>query len=301
MKRQQVSYVICALMGGLGNQMFQYAAARLLAQRMGMPVLVETSFFDGRQRPGKFREHLRDVELFNFRLNKDVTAQRSGLMSTLARQLARRKMTSQIWNFGARFSGIGILRDDCILDHRGCEDCRRILTYGYWTDYRYAEEIRSILLEEYFPRSELISKRAEQVVRAAGKGQPAISLHVRRGDYTVAGSGFSSVPLATIRRQLDYFDKNWPVVVLSDDREWCRSIFNEPRFTVHGGESAIEDLFVMAHADHHVIANSTFSWWGAWLNPKKGKRVIMPPRWFADQGRAWKKMLVPPGWEICSE
>ena len=301
MKPPQGSFVICALMGGLGNQMFQYAAARLLAQRMELPVLVETSFFDGRQRRGQFREHLRDVELFNFRLNKNVTPLRPGLMSTLARQLARRKMTAQIWNFGARLSGIGILRDDCILDHYGCEDWRRVLTYGYWTDYRYAEEIRNILLEEYFPRSESIARRAEEVVRKAGMGKPVISLHVRRGDYTVEGSGFSSVPLATIRRQLDCFDRNWPVVVLSDDREWCRSTFNEPRFTVHSGVSAIEDLFVIAHADHHVIANSTFSWWGAWLNPKKGKRVIVPSRWFADEGRSWKNTLVPPGWEICPE
>ena len=104
---------------------------------------------------------------------------------------------------------------------------------------------------------------------------------------------------------MDYYHKamkefeGYNFLVITDDKEWCLEWFDLPNTQVSLTESAEDDLQLMSLCDHHIIANSSFSWWGAWLNPNKNKRVIAPKNWFGvDNSNADTSDLCPLGWTI---
>ncbi len=125
---------------------------------------------------------------------------------------------------------------------------------------------------------------------------PTVSIHVRRGDYV--GSTFH-VDLT----KTDYYERaiemfpNEHFVVFSDDPAWCKEKWgNDPRFQIIEGNDEVTDMNLMASCKHNIIANSTFSWWAAWLNPNPGKTVVCPFEWFYDGverislPKTWKKI-----------
>ena len=133
----------------------------------------------------------------------------------------------------------------------------------------------------------------------------AVSLHVRRGDY-------AADPVVTSMHglcPLDYYDRAVEYVLgrvsdpafflFSDDPDWVREhlkLRGSVSVVDHNGpDSGSEDLRLMSLCRHHIIANSTFSWWGAWLDPRPDKLVIAPKRWFADESLDTSDLL-PAGW-----
>jgi hypothetical protein len=138
-------------------------------------------------------------------------------------------------------------------------------------------------------------------------GDPC-SLHVRRGDYvTKFSSGFPPQPMAYYELAIAQFAPQTRFLVFSDDIAWCKTQFSGPRFVFVEGEKDIIDLFLMSRCRDHILANSSFSWWGAWLNPRPDKRVYCPARWFgpattarplghtADLFPPWFRPLLLPG------
>lgn len=110
--------------------------------------------------------------------------------------------------------------------------------------------------------------------------QHPVSLHVRRGDYVRQRAAFPPQPLAYYQTAIDRFPPNTRFLVFSDDLPWCRRQFTGDRFTFVDGGSDIRDLFLMSLCRHHILSNSSFSWWGAWLNPSTDKVVYCPAYWF---------------------
>ena len=121
----------------------------------------------------------------------------------------------------------------------------------------------------------------KEVIDGMGGGD-TISLHIRRGDYVV-NPNHPVQPLEYYDEALKCLPQNFPVIVFSDDSKWCheQELFSGDRFNISDDNSADFDLCLMSMCKCHVIANSSFSWWGAWLS--NSQMTIAPKNWFAAQ------------------
>lgn len=130
-----------------------------------------------------------------------------------------------------------------------------------------------------------------------------ISIHVRRGDYLSLPHRFPFVGERYLKLAVAKFSVSSLFVVCSDDLAWCKWFFSGKRFPgrrfyfVEGG-TALADLFTATYCRHNICSNSTFGWWGSWLNSSVGKRVIMPRRWFGVDIRQSSECFYYPGVEI---
>ena len=124
-----------------------------------------------------------------------------------------------------------------------------------------------------------------------------ISLHVRRGDYIGLEYILPTQDMQYYNRALEYFTDNIPVVVLSDDIEWCRSVFVGDRFTFSQG-TPYDDMRIMIQSSGNIMSNSSYAWWGAFLS--RNKNVVMPLNWFGKLAPFHtSEELLMDGWTIC--
>jgi hypothetical protein len=277
--------IFVRLLGGLGNQMFQYAAARALAARHDTGVI-----WDGRD----FRRYrLRPLLIDRLAVTgRAATPDEGRVMAPLRREAAR--LAAQVglrtgWHFERSLAydpRFAALPDGTRLD-------------GYFQSSRYFETIRPALLAEFVPRAAPSAHAAALLGRI--RAVSAVALHVRRGDYaanpkTAAVHGLCSP--GYYRAALARLAAAAPgarVFVFSDDIPWCRATLDLPLDAVFvEGNPPEWDIALMAACRHHIIANSSFGWWGAWLaNP--GGLTVAPEPWFDDpalDGRG----IAPPGW-----
>ena len=128
-----------------------------------------------------------------------------------------------------------------------------------------------------------------------------VSMHVRRGDYVNLSEYHYNLSIDYYKNAIDYF-KGYKFLVFSDDIEWCKENFKGKDFTFIQNSNDFEDLYQMSECEHNIIANSTFSWWGAYLNPNKNKIVIYPNKWFGSKYSDWTTIdLFPDNWICLSE
>jgi hypothetical protein len=176
---------------------------------------------------------------------------------------------------------------------------------GYWQSEKYFREIRQELLQQYTIRHPLSgqSRRIAEQMDACN----SVALHVRRGDYLSnpnAAQLYEHLELDYYIRAVERFAANRSnvrVFVFSNDIEWCCENLNlrcQVHYVDHNGpDRAEEDLVLMSRAACCVIANSTFSWWAAWLNHRQGKVVYAPDRWFRP-GTLDGSDIIPAEWQI---
>jgi hypothetical protein len=165
---------------------------------------------------------------------------------------------------------------------------------GYFQSERYFEhcrdEIRSAFGIKEHHRQRLLSRWSMVT------DPNSVSIHVRRGDYVSLKDHHPPVTMEYIKNGLSHFKDPKPVV-FSDDLQWCIDNFPGAPIFVYGN-NPVEDMFLMSQCRGHIIANSSFSWWGAWLDPRGDKTVIAPRQWF---GPAYGHALVdlfPSGWRL---
>jgi hypothetical protein len=174
---------------------------------------------------------------------------------------------------------------------------------GYFQSFKYFDSCENQIRNELKPPA-LDGAYNRSLVEAISSKQSAI-LHVRRGDYVTnpkAKKTFAECTIDYYRRALDYLPANSRVFVFSDDILWAKQNLNLGETAVFIGDgtprSGIDDLKLMSLGQHHIIANSTFSWWGAWLaGPNKGL-TIAPARWFVDEAII-DSDLFPNDWVRC--
>ena len=283
------SRVISRLHGGLGNQLFQYAAGRAVALRTGAELLLDTRQYTPKN-PFQY-------DLGHFAIQARVAAEAE-------LPPARNRPLAYAWwrKFGrsprfVREQGLGYnapiatLGADCYL-------------HGYFQSQRYFEDIAPTLWSELSFREPISGDNARMGERI-GSG-PSVSMHIRRGDYVTnakAQAAHGSTDLAYYQRALDTVRSQSgqdPVVYLfSNDPDWVRDNIKLDAelvpVAINDGKTAHEDLRLMSLCGHNIIANSTFSWWGAWLNPAHDKIVVAPAQWFADP-KLSNPDITPPGW-----
>tara|TARA_R100000697_G_scaffold35038_1_gene46647 strand:- start:90 stop:998 length:909 start_codon:yes stop_codon:yes gene_type:complete len=157
---------------------------------------------------------------------------------------------------------------------------------GYFQSEKYFKHIEETIRSE-FTFSDELKEQCETILNPIKKdGKILVSLHVRLGDYKVLEHVY--VPLV----KTDYYQKaisylsnefgeeNLHFIILSDEPETCKQIFQGRNIAYAEGGSQTQDMCIMSMCDHNIIANSSFSWWGAWLNANKDKKVIAPEGWF---------------------
>ena len=156
--------------------------------------------------------------------------------------------------------------------------------HGYFQTSKFFEGSEDIIRKEFTPIDEIKNScdNLMKEVRSANKGRRVLSIHIRRGDYLFLSDHHP--PLS-----LDYYNKAFfdtlgnlyshIPVIFSDDIPYCKEVFNDTAIYAERGTS-FHDMYLMSLCDDHIIANSSFSWWGAWLNPKEDKRVVAPQKWF---------------------
>jgi hypothetical protein len=179
---------------------------------------------------------------------------------------------------------------------------RIVYLLGYWQAHSIVREVENELRAEFAPVEPLGSKSthvAEQI-RAA---QNPVSIHLRRGDYLNVFGASAILPMAYYERAIQYMTDrvgDCTFFVFSDDASYAKQWAQTKRQLIvvdhNNAETAHEDLQLMALCRHHVIANSTFSWWGAWLNRSTDKQVIAPSNWLGFE--ASKTAIAVPGWTL---
>lgn len=253
-------------LGRLGNQMFQYASLRGIAANRG---------YDFGIPPSKFKDVWQEHQLFE--------------VFELAHLPPKNvKFLDQGFAPVAKESSFGF---DPLLFSQCPND---ISLWGFFQSEKYFSHIGRSVKEDFTFRSHILEPCKEMI---SGIDSP-ISLHVRRTDYTT-NPNHTSLSLEYYEEALKNFDSNRPVIVFSDEPEWCQKqpLFSEDRFLISENTDNAVDLCLMTLCSDHIIANSSFSWWGAWL-ANSGK-VIAPSKWFGP-GNADKSTedLIPKKWIV---
>jgi len=288
--------IVVKLIGGLGNQMFQYALGKKLALKNNHELLLDCSFFNeaGTHTP-------RHYELDVFRLKTAIASEEQLALfkskggSRIVQMLHR---FFPIENKYRTFTERGHQFQPEVLNVTG-----NTLFIGYWQTELYFSDIRTELLKEFEFTAPLSGLNKELSIKITSCN--AVSLHIRRGDYVSNASANSFHGLCDLdyyQRGMDYLQRHeteLELFVFSDDIAWAKDHlhFNVPMtFIDHNkGKGSSEDMRLMSMCKHHIIANSSFSWWGAWLNTFAKKRVVAPKKWFLDD-MVNTENIIPSNW-----
>jgi len=166
---------------------------------------------------------------------------------------------------------------------------------GYFQTEKYFKHIEDEIREDFAFKDEILKPCKEMVSQV----NDPISLHIRRGDFLINSSNHHNLGLDYYKEALRQFDSDKTVIIFSDDPDWCKeqSLFSDDRFLVSESNNSYVDLCLMSLCKEHIIANSTFSWWGAWLSTSK--KVIAPKVWFGpSNAHLDTKDLYCPDWIV---
>jgi hypothetical protein len=286
--------IISRIHGGLGNQLFQYAVAKSLSLKFGLPFKLDLS--------PMHNQSLRNFDLEEFALDLSIASPNdlkrtipfnNNLIIRINRYLQRIGMNV----FNTIYFEKELFKfQDIELNNPS------IYLYGYWQSYKYFDDFRSEIFSNLELKEGLDEKNLR--VKSAMQETSSISLHIRRGDYvknlkTLAVHGVLGIEyyhnainaLNDCVESPEYF-------IFSDDLQWARDhLSRDANFNyidINAEGKAVHDFELMRHSKHNIIANSTFSWWPAYLNNYANKKVIAPKRWL-NQNKVFHDLL-PSEW-----
>ena len=295
--------IITNLIGGLGNQMFQYACGRTLALDLGQSLACSVDQFTGYT----LHQGLQLNRVFKLDLALADVRQLAPLLGRWRTRAPVRRLLARLAS--PRLSGRRFVSDPqggFVPDLQArCSDGAYL--HGYWQSERYFESQAAAIRGDFAWREPLVGRNAElaQTIEAS---PCAVSVHVRRGDYVNQAKNTAIFAACSPDYYLAALDRlsalapatGLQVFAFSDDPQWVAELLAPhcPKLTLvdhnRGADSHL-DMRLMSLCRHHVIANSSFSWWGAWLDARPDKRVIAPRRWYTNGTDCTD--LVPPQWE----
>jgi hypothetical protein len=282
--------IIIRLVGGLGNQMFQYAAGRAVAYRTNMPLKLDIKYFE------KYK--LRSYQLGCFNINEDFASDKE--ISYFKKPAKKQVISYMIHIIMNRCKRIEVIKQK-IFGYNPYISKIKSSAYldGYWQSEKYFSDVADIIRNEFTLKNRPNDENLKLLEKI--KDFDSVSMHIRRGDYvsdpkTNETHGFIG---------LDYYNKaigfissriDKPyIIVFSDDIYWARRNFTTSLpvyFISNDNGNDCEQLWLMSKCKHHIIANSSFSWWGAWLSGNDSKIVIAPEKWFADKAMESRDIYV---------
>lgn len=274
--------IVIELSGGLGNQMFQYALYKKF-ESLKKDVVIETSFFRSGQ-------ELRELELGIFPVKyaqiTDKKAEairgygyRDSVWDKIRHRLSPGKYTvyvDEIENFQPQIF-----------------EMENVYLSGYWQNENYFKDIQEMIRHDFSFDPRLIEENkaiCEELAR-----ENSVSIHIRRGDYLTTENARIHGNICTEQyyaNAMDYIGQRIEhphYYIFTDDLEWAHARYKGDHITIvdHNRDKAsYVDMFLMSQCKHNIVANSTFSWWGAWLNQNPDKLVLAPPKWFNNYEKA---------------
>jgi len=242
-------------LGRLANQMFQYSSLRGIASNTNQDWMIAD--------PNSFGQH--DTNVKNSSHNIYTVFPK--LRSICLDKSGHSKFTlhaEQTHNFDEN------LFNNCPKD---------VDLFGYYQSPKYFENIEEELRNNFEFEDDVSEECSDMFKTLEIVSKDFISLHIRRGDY-LYNPNHPIQPIEYYKKALEQMPKDLPVIVFSDDSQWCREheFFEDDRFMISEDNEDHYDLCLMSMCGYHIIANSSFSWWGAWL--AKSKKIIAPKDWF---------------------
>lgn len=288
--------IITNIIGGLGNQMFQYAAGRSLTLAKGTEFRLDVSDFSGYGLHQGFELQ----RVFNCPVQTATRSDVQAILGWQASPIMRRLLAKPALSM---FRRRGFVVEPSFNYWQGIKEVPTgSYLAGYWQSERYFHDVAQTICTDFTFRNPPSARNAE-LAEQIQQGN-TVSLHVRRGDYvknpkTTATHGLCSLEYyqSAIQYVIDRVERP-SFYIFSDDPAWVRENMKIEHPSVyvdhnHGAES-YNDMRLMSMCKHHIIANSSFSWWGAWLNPNPDKIVVAPRKWFANNNDV--SDLFPSGW-----
>ena len=270
--------------GGLGNQMFQYAAAKSLALRLKTDLVIDLSFLHLHGHKSWCRRY--ELDIFDIKApvrNKTF----KGVFSCRLKEIFEKLR----WN-KEKLLLFGLFADPCafVYDSRFERLKNETALLGYFQNERYFQDY----LEEIRRDFTFVLQMNEQNQAIANQISAcnSVSLHIRRGDYISdknAAQTFANLSLDYYYAAMDYIRQrieNPQFFVFTDDVEWVKAQFNDTSLCymdINSGKNSYNDMRLMSLCKHNIIANSSFSWWGAYLNNNSEKIVIAPKNWYREE------------------
>jgi hypothetical protein len=254
-------------LGQLGNQMFQFASLKGIAMNRG----------------------------FGFMIPRYEDA----VVDSLGN-----KLRTELFDPFDPFTPIGTVEVDRYIQEPGFEFSESLFNQcpddvslvGFFQTEKYFKHIEDTIREDFKFKKEITIECDELIEDAF---EEPIALHIRRGDFLINSDNHNNLTIDYYEKALKKFDAKRQVVIFSDDPEWCmkQELFSGDRFIVSSGNGPYHDLYMMTRCDDFIIANSTYSWWGAWL-ANRGT-VVAPSKWFGPNNEHLStKDLYPSSWEV---
>ncbi len=284
--------------GGLGNQMFQYAFALALQKRTGCRVQLDISTYANTAGPGKngvntVHNGFELEQVFSLPPCSFAPVTKDSKVSKVLKRLGlpRSRFLDRQFTFQPEVF----------------TNSRYTWFEGYWQNEQYFIDVKDEILRQYQFRGQVSEKTAAVAARIAGK--PSLSIHVRHGDYASVAN-YPVCQLSYYRDAVAQVRKERPfeqVYIFSDDLDWCRGNL-APLFTDtesiafvdwNRGKDSWQDVYLMSACHSHIIANSSFSWWAAWLDGKEDPYVVAPKVWALPLSGFYHftyDEVVPPTW-----
>jgi hypothetical protein len=272
--------IIVKLKGGLGNQLFQYAFGTFLCKQRNESLKLDISSL------GSSKDTKREFKLDKFNIKTNIASQKeinkykpSDFSDFLHKKILRQ------FNIGWKST---------LLQSKS--------TYfeGYWQSYKYFTAIRNQLLSEITLKNTITNIYQEFLEKI--KNSNSIAIHIRHGDFIknkshgICDINYYQNAIEIIKNKIT----NPTLFIFSDDIPWVKQNLKTdlPIFYIFQTDpDEVQELMLMSQCQHQIIANSTFSWWGAWLNQNPNKIVIAPKKW-NNRYQKYYKYLLPDEWEV---
>ncbi|RKG33166.1 alpha-1,2-fucosyltransferase [Acinetobacter guerrae] len=277
------------IIGGLGNQMFQYATTYALAKKRNEKLFLDLSL-------------ALNYDVHPLRINKLMC--HSGTFETTAPKYEKHVFSPRIPSFLKKYIFFRCYMErkltfnENLLHEAGTKKL-----VGYFQCEKYFTEYRDDLLEEFKPKESF--SEVQNYIKNMIEQNSSCSMHIRRGDYFTNPEASAYHGLCNheyFMNALKYLEENkkinrdTKIFIFSDDIDWCKKniiIDYEAFFVTADDERAEMDMWLMSYCQHNIISNSTFSWWGAWLNQNMNKCVVAPKTWFKN---GVNTDIVPESW-----
>lgn len=259
--------------GGLGNQMFQYAYGKAIEHYTGETVLFDNFWFEICKSFKNCTAREYEMDKFAAKINYSTREQSEICSANIKYDKSRKNYNKNLMYLN-----------------------ENVMYEGYFQGEELIKEIRQDLIEDFRLKEEL--DEANKQILEQIKSTNSVSLHVRRGDYLKYEEAHGLCSLEYYKKAIEYIIKKFPDVhffMFSDDIDWVvenlKISYPYTIVDINKDKSAVFDLELMKNCKHNILANSSFSWWGAWLNENSDKIVIAPKKWFADKKIADKHII----------
>jgi len=274
--------IIVEMMGGLGNQMFQYARGLSIATQFEMDIKLDLTQLKARHPDSVIRVRF-------FRLQK------FGLQDKII-------STDFLKTMGMSFDSTENRRNLMMIATGECPTSHTILR-GWYQGEKFFSNVQKEV-RQIFSFRRLVSWPASEIERMIEGRVNTVAVHIRRGDYV--NNKFHEICdrdyYLRAKFILEMITENPLFIVFSEDIQYCRQFMGEKAVYVDESISDVESMHLMSSCKHHVISNSTFSWWAAWLADSSGRQVMAPARWFNDEDMNHhylvENKLYPADWKV---